>query len=48
MARQENEVKCTNVFQSKTQEELKKRFTEMWIRMVNQAEKNKSVNPVKK
>ena len=48
MARQENEVKCTNVFQSKTQEELKKRFTEAWIRMVNQAEKNIITNPVKK
>ena len=42
MARQENNLKCTNVFQSASEEERKKQFVRLWIEMVNRIEKKKN------
>lgn len=47
MGRQENNLQCTNVFQSATEEERKRRFVRLWIEMINRIEKSKGVIPIK-
>ena len=47
MARQENTLKCTNVFQSASVEERKRRFVRLWVEMINRIEKNKGAAPIK-
>ena len=48
MARQENNLKCTNVFQSASEEERKNQFVRLWIEMVNRIEKNKKIEKTPK
>ncbi|MCI8465689.1 MAG: hypothetical protein HFI63_07510 [Lachnospiraceae bacterium] len=40
MAR-ETQIICTNVFKNDREEELKEKFTQKWIELIHQIEKNK-------
>ncbi|MBR4959407.1 MAG: hypothetical protein IKY52_00760 [Clostridia bacterium] len=42
MGRQESTIICTNIFQSSSEKEKKRRFIRLWIQMINKVEKSKS------
>ena len=47
MGRQDNNLRCTNVFQSVSEEERKRRFIRLWVEMINRIEKSKGAIPIK-